>query len=132
MQGFLNDQFVELEKLEDDRDNPAFVESMVNLFLSQTPDEITCIEQALEETPLDLVELNRCIYKFKGSIVSIGAKRVDAEIVKMLACLREDAIDIGGCCDLKIYLPSRMTLTPQKMKERPQAETRKKLDQSRR
>ncbi|XP_042975722.1 histidine-containing phosphotransfer protein 2-like [Carya illinoinensis] len=68
VEGFLGDQFTELEKLEDDQ-NPLFIERVVNVFLKETPNDITRIGQILEDTPLDVVKLDRCIHKLKGRSV---------------------------------------------------------------
>ncbi|XP_062148763.1 histidine-containing phosphotransfer protein 4-like [Alnus glutinosa] len=81
----LNGQFTCLEELEGE-DNPNFIETIVNMYLNESPKYIDTIEQTLEATPIDVANLERCLYKFKGSSSSIGANKVTIEITKMLNC----------------------------------------------
>ncbi|PSS07397.1 histidine-containing phosphotransfer protein [Actinidia chinensis var. chinensis] len=77
-QGFLDEQFVQLEELQDDA-NPNFVEEIVTLFYRDSIRLIQNIELALEKSPLDFTKLDSCMHQFKGSTTSIGAKKVKNE-----------------------------------------------------
>ncbi|PSS09765.1 histidine-containing phosphotransfer protein [Actinidia chinensis var. chinensis] len=77
-QGFLDEQFVQLEELQDDA-NPNFVEEIVTLFYRDSTRLIHNIEQALEKNPLDFTKLDSYMHQFKGSTTSIGAKKVTNE-----------------------------------------------------
>ncbi|KAJ4957674.1 hypothetical protein NE237_024785 [Protea cynaroides] len=77
-QGYLDEQFVQLEELEDN-DNPNFVEEVVTLFFRDSARLIVNIEQALECSPLDFNKLDNNMHQFKGSASSIGAKKVKNE-----------------------------------------------------
>ncbi|KAF6141740.1 hypothetical protein GIB67_027918 [Kingdonia uniflora] len=78
MQGFLDEQFIQLEELEDSA-NPNFVEEIVTLFFKDSVRNINNIEQALERSPLDFDKLDRHMHQFKGSCSSIGAAKVRYE-----------------------------------------------------
>ncbi|KAK9690178.1 hypothetical protein RND81_09G109600 [Saponaria officinalis] len=77
-QGFLDEQFVQLEELQDDT-NPNFVEEVVTLFYRDSGRLLTNIEQAMDRCPQDFVKLDNCMQQFKGSCSSIGAMRVKNE-----------------------------------------------------
>ncbi|KAF8393445.1 hypothetical protein HHK36_021689 [Tetracentron sinense] len=77
-QGFLDEQFIQLEDLEDDA-NPNFVEEVVTLFYRDSTRLILNIEQALEKSPLDFTKLDNYMHQFKGSSSSIGARKVKIE-----------------------------------------------------
>ncbi|GLT66474.1 hypothetical protein SLA2020_388370 [Shorea laevis] len=77
-QGFLDEQFIQLEELQDDA-NPNFVEEVVTSYYQNTSTLIVIIEQALERSPLDFNILDGYMYQFKGSSSSFGAKKVKAQ-----------------------------------------------------
>ncbi|XP_012077395.1 histidine-containing phosphotransfer protein 4 [Jatropha curcas] len=77
-QGYLDDQFMQLEDLQDDA-NPNFVEEIVASFYSDSARLIQNIEQALGNRPVDFGKLDDYMHQFKGSSSSIGAKKVKME-----------------------------------------------------
>ncbi|KAJ8555505.1 hypothetical protein K7X08_013001 [Anisodus acutangulus] len=77
-QEYLDEQFNELEELQDDA-NPNFVEEVVNLFFTDSVRLIRNIEFALANGPCDFGRLDDMMHQFKGSSSSIGAKRVKRE-----------------------------------------------------
>ncbi|XP_077211307.1 histidine-containing phosphotransfer protein 4-like [Tasmannia lanceolata] len=77
-QGFLDEQFVQLEELQDDV-NPNFVEEVVTLFFKDSARLVVNIEQALEKRPLDFSKLDTYMHQFKGSSSSIGAHKLKNE-----------------------------------------------------
>ncbi|XP_059456378.1 histidine-containing phosphotransfer protein 4 isoform X2 [Corylus avellana] len=77
-QGYLDEQFIQLEELQDDA-NPNFVEEVVTLYYRDSSRLILSIDQALERNPLDFNKLDTYMHQFKGSSTSIGAKKVKAE-----------------------------------------------------
>ncbi|KAL3631940.1 Histidine-containing phosphotransfer protein 4 [Castilleja foliolosa] len=80
-QGYLDEQFVQLEDLQDDA-NPCFVEEVVTLYYRDSARLIHNIEQALENNPLDFAKLDSHMHQFKGSSSSIGARKVKIECTK--------------------------------------------------
>uniref|UniRef100_A0A7N2RF38 Histidine-containing phosphotransfer protein n=1 Tax=Quercus lobata TaxID=97700 RepID=A0A7N2RF38_QUELO len=80
-QGYLDEQFIQLEELQDD-DNPNFVEEIVTLFFNDSARLLQNIEQALVSGPIDFAKLDNYMHQFKGSSSSIGAKRVKNECTR--------------------------------------------------
>ncbi|XP_010545664.1 PREDICTED: histidine-containing phosphotransfer protein 4 [Tarenaya hassleriana] len=76
--GYLDEQFMELEELQDDA-NPNFVEEVATLYFKDSSRLINNIEQNLERSPLDFNRLDAHMHQFKGSSTSIGASKVKAE-----------------------------------------------------
>ncbi|PRQ51092.1 putative signal transduction histidine kinase, phosphotransfer (Hpt) domain-containing protein [Rosa chinensis] len=77
-QGYLDEQFVQLEELQDDT-NPNFVEEIATLYYRDSCRSLQTIEKSLEKTPHDFNKLDNHMHQFKGSSSSIGAKKVKAE-----------------------------------------------------
>ncbi|CAF1704729.1 unnamed protein product [Brassica oleracea var. botrytis] len=77
-QGYLDEQFVELEELQDDA-NPNFVEEVATLYFKDSARLISNIEQALERGSFDFNRLDNYMHQFKGSSTSIGASKVKTE-----------------------------------------------------
>ncbi|CAK9153498.1 unnamed protein product [Ilex paraguariensis] len=77
-QGYLDEQFIQLEELQDDA-NPNFVEEVVTLFYRDSARLIQSIDQALDKSTLDFTKLDGYMHQFKGSCSSIGAKKVKSE-----------------------------------------------------
>uniref|UniRef100_A0A7N0V264 Histidine-containing phosphotransfer protein n=1 Tax=Kalanchoe fedtschenkoi TaxID=63787 RepID=A0A7N0V264_KALFE len=77
-QGFLDDQFIQLEDLQDEA-NPYFVEECVTLFYTDSVRLIHNIEQTLDSRPVNFNRLEDLVHQFKGSCSSIGAKKVKNE-----------------------------------------------------
>ncbi|OVA08540.1 Signal transduction histidine kinase [Macleaya cordata] len=74
-QGFLDEQFIQLEDLED-ASNPNFVEEVCTVFFRDSLRQMTNIEQALQISPFDFTRLDDHMHHFKGSSSSIGAAKV--------------------------------------------------------
>uniref|UniRef100_A0A7N0UZF9 Histidine-containing phosphotransfer protein n=1 Tax=Kalanchoe fedtschenkoi TaxID=63787 RepID=A0A7N0UZF9_KALFE len=77
-QGYLDEQFIQLEELQDDV-NPNFVEEVVTLYYRDSSRLLQTIEQALERGTYDFHKLDSCMHQFMGSSSSIGAKKVKSE-----------------------------------------------------
>ncbi|KAK1314469.1 Histidine-containing phosphotransfer protein 4 [Acorus calamus] len=77
-EGYLDDQFLQLELLQDDV-TPNFVEEVVASFFRDSPRLLSTIEHALQKSPLDFDRLDRFMHQFKGSSSSIGALRLKNE-----------------------------------------------------
>ncbi|KAJ4953928.1 hypothetical protein NE237_030760 [Protea cynaroides] len=93
-QGYLDEQFVQLEELQDS-DNPNFVEEVVTLFFRDSARLIMNIQQALERNPLDFDRLDNYMHQFKGSSSSIGAKKVKDESTQFREYCKTGNVD--GC-----------------------------------
>ncbi|KAG5008689.1 hypothetical protein JHK87_017204 [Glycine soja] len=86
-QGFLDEQFIQLEELQDDA-NPNFVEEIVTLHYRDSSRLISSIEQALKErNPLDFNKLDTLMHQFKGS--SSRCMRSFQQLKREYAALRK-------------------------------------------
>ncbi|XP_010915447.1 pseudo histidine-containing phosphotransfer protein 2 isoform X2 [Elaeis guineensis] len=65
-QGYLDEQFYQLEELQDDV-SPNFVEEVVTLFFRDSARLISNIEQALDKCPQEFSKLNAYVHQLKGS-----------------------------------------------------------------
>ncbi|CAI9281069.1 unnamed protein product [Lactuca saligna] len=93
-QGYLDEQFIQLEELQDNS-NPNFVEEVVTLFYRDSARFLYNLDQALEKRPLDFNKLDSLMHQFKGSSSSIGAKKVKIECTNFRAyCNAQNA---EGC-----------------------------------
>ncbi|XP_019184817.1 PREDICTED: histidine-containing phosphotransfer protein 4-like [Ipomoea nil] len=93
-QGYIDDQFIRLEELQDDS-NPNFLEEVVRLFYNHSTMKIHNIELALESGALDFTKLDDMMIQFKGSCSSIGARKVNKECLEFKQYC--DAGNIEGC-----------------------------------
>ncbi|XP_057541209.1 histidine-containing phosphotransfer protein 1-like isoform X3 [Amaranthus tricolor] len=88
-QGILNDQFTQLQSLQDES-NPNFVVEVVNLFFQDSQRLLHVLAQSLEQANVDFKKLHTLVHQLKGSSSSIGAQGV------LNAC-----IAFRRCCDDK-------------------------------
>ncbi|KAL5203312.1 hypothetical protein ABZP36_014264 [Zizania latifolia] len=94
MQGFLDEQFNQLEELQDES-SPNFVEEVVDLFFKDSSRLLTNIEQAIDKYPQDFYRLDSLVHQFKGSGSSIGALRVKNECSVFKAHCNDRSLE--GC-----------------------------------
>ncbi|CAO2816785.1 unnamed protein product [Amaranthus hypochondriacus] len=80
-QGYLDEQFIQLEELQDNA-SPDFVEEVVTSYYSDSARLIQNIDQALAKHPIDFEKLDNYMHQFKGSSSSIGAKKVVHECLQ--------------------------------------------------
>lgn len=76
-EGFLDDQFTQLQMLQD-ASNPDFVTEVVSLFSEDSERLLTELTKALDQELLDYKKVDAYVHQFKGSSSSIGAQRVKA------------------------------------------------------
>ncbi|KAL1223442.1 Histidine-containing phosphotransfer protein 2 [Cardamine amara subsp. amara] len=76
-QGFLDDQFTELKKLQDDG-SPDFVAEVLSLFFEDCVKLIGNMARALDKSTgtVDFSQVGASVHQLKGSSSSVGAKRV--------------------------------------------------------
>ncbi|KAF5743222.1 Histidine phosphotransfer protein isoform 1 [Tripterygium wilfordii] len=74
-QGYLDEQFIQLEDLQDDA-NPNFVEDVVTSYYTDSTRLIQNIEKALTTKSIGFDKLDNYMHQFKGSSSSIGARKV--------------------------------------------------------
>eukprot|EP01018_Ginkgo_biloba_P039852 Gb_06737 [translate_table: standard] len=74
-EGFLDDQFTQLQQLQDES-NPDFVGEVVSLFFEDSEKLLDELSRALDQQPIDFKKVDAHVHQFKGSSSSIGAQRV--------------------------------------------------------
>ncbi|XP_010522676.1 PREDICTED: histidine-containing phosphotransfer protein 2 isoform X1 [Tarenaya hassleriana] len=75
-QGFLDDQFSELRKLQDEG-NPDFLTEVVSLFFEDCQKLINNMARILDQTGnVDFKQVDASVHQLKGSSSSVGASRV--------------------------------------------------------
>ncbi|KAG5578284.1 hypothetical protein H5410_058418, partial [Solanum commersonii] len=94
VQGYLDEQFIHLEELQDDA-NPNFVEEVVKSYYTDSARYVRNIELALENGPYDFARLDNMMYQLKGSSSSIGARRVKRQCSQFQEYC--NAKNIEGC-----------------------------------
>ncbi|XWS17331.1 hypothetical protein CRYUN_Cryun33cG0058200 [Craigia yunnanensis] len=89
----LDEQFTQLEQLQD-RENPNFVEEVLNLYFRDSTTLIAKVEQAMETVPIDFPKVDKSLHQLKGSSASIGANKVRNEVTKTRELWQEG--NLGG------------------------------------
>ncbi|GJM94816.1 hypothetical protein PR202_ga11495 [Eleusine coracana subsp. coracana] len=76
--GYLDEQFTQLEELQDET-SPNFVEEVVVLFFKDSSRLLANIDQTLDKYPQDFYRLDSLVHTLKGRGTSIGAMRLKNE-----------------------------------------------------
>ncbi|XP_028216759.1 histidine-containing phosphotransfer protein 1-like [Glycine soja] len=75
VKGFLDDQFNQLQKLQDES-SPYFVMEVMTMFFGDSEKLLNRIALALEQKPVDFKSVDSNVHQFKGSSASVGVVRV--------------------------------------------------------
>nr|PNR59838.1 hypothetical protein PHYPA_002630 [Physcomitrium patens]BCP96815.1 histidine-containing phosphotransfer 1 [Physcomitrium patens] len=93
-EGILDDQFTQLQMLQDES-NPGFVEEVVTLFFDDSEKLLNNLTDSLKTDPIDYKTVDGHVHQFKGSSSSIGAQRVKELCIKFRICCENG--DKQGC-----------------------------------
>ncbi|KAI3819823.1 hypothetical protein L1987_13675 [Smallanthus sonchifolius] len=93
-EGYLDDQFTQLQKLQDES-NPEFVVEVVSLFFEDSEKLLNNLATALQQKIVDYKQVDSHVHQFKGSSSSIGAQRVTNVCVHFRNYCEEKNLD--GC-----------------------------------
>ncbi|KAF3336958.1 histidine-containing phosphotransfer protein 1 [Carex littledalei] len=74
-EGILNQQFTELQQLQDEN-NPGFVYEVVSLFFDDAGRLINELGSNLNQQVVDYKKIDAHVHQLKGSSASIGAQRI--------------------------------------------------------
>ncbi|CAA3002464.1 histidine-containing phosphotransfer 1-like [Olea europaea subsp. europaea] len=74
-EGYLDDQYVQLQKLQDES-NPEFVVEVVSIFFEDSEKLLNDMACSLQQQVVDFKKVDGYVHQFKGSSSSVGAQRV--------------------------------------------------------
>ncbi|XP_022138555.1 histidine-containing phosphotransfer protein 1 [Momordica charantia] len=94
MEGFLDSQFIELQKLQDEG-NPDFIVEVVSLFFEDSERLINDLTRALDEADVDFQKVDGHVHQLKGSSSSVGAQRIKNVCIAIRSFCEEQNIE--GC-----------------------------------
>ncbi|TVU10555.1 hypothetical protein EJB05_44136 [Eragrostis curvula] len=74
--GMVDEQFQQLQMLQDDGSSPGFVAEVVTLFCDDAERIITELTKLLEQPVVDFDKVDAYVHQLKGSSASVGAQKV--------------------------------------------------------
>ncbi|GMI79264.1 histidine-containing phosphotransmitter 1 [Hibiscus trionum] len=93
-EGFLDEQFTQLQELQDEN-NPDFVVEVVSLFFEDSERLLNELTTALEQQSIDFKRVDAHVHQLKGSSSSIGAQRVQTSCIAFRNYCEEQNVE--GC-----------------------------------
>ncbi|XP_027097535.1 histidine-containing phosphotransfer protein 1-like isoform X1 [Coffea eugenioides] len=111
-EGFLDDQFVQLQKLQDES-NPDFVVEVVSLFFEDSEKLLNNVATALQQPIVDFKQVDAYVHQFKGSSSSIGAQRVKNACGAFRNFCEEKNLD--GCLKCLQHVKNEYALVKRKL-----------------
>ncbi|CAI9781142.1 unnamed protein product [Fraxinus pennsylvanica] len=93
-EAYLDDQYVQLQKLQDDS-NPEFVVEVVSIFFEDSEKLLNDLASSLQQQVVDFKKVDGYVHQFKGSSSSVGAQRVKNACVDFKNFCEEKNLD--GC-----------------------------------
>ncbi|KAM6577660.1 hypothetical protein CsatB_029497 [Cannabis sativa] len=111
-EGFLDDQFNQLQQLQDES-NPDFVVEVVSLFFEDSDRLLNELAKALNYQNTDFRKVDAHVHQLKGSSSSIGAQRVQ----RVCIAFRNhcEAQNIEGCLNCLQQVKQEYTLVKNKL-----------------
>ncbi|KAK3031619.1 hypothetical protein RJ639_035625 [Escallonia herrerae] len=111
-EGFLDDQFNQLQQLQDES-NPDFVVEVVSLFFEDSERLLNELANSLEQQSLDFIRVDAHVHQLKGSSSSIGAQRVQrACILFRNYC---EVQNVEGCLNCLQHVKHEYSLVKSKL-----------------
>ncbi|KAJ7972855.1 Histidine phosphotransfer protein [Quillaja saponaria] len=74
-EGYLDDQFTQLQKLQDES-SPDFVLEVVTMYFDDSENLLGNMARALEQPIVDFKQVDSYVHQYRGSSASVGAARV--------------------------------------------------------
>ncbi|KAJ0962045.1 hypothetical protein J5N97_029873 [Dioscorea zingiberensis] len=92
MQGLLDEQFQQLQSLQDES-NPCFVMEVVTLFCDDAERIFTELDKLMSQPVVEFQQVDAYIHQLKGSSSSVGAQNVKLACVQFRHSLEENGRD---------------------------------------
>ncbi|KAG2727309.1 hypothetical protein I3843_01G147000 [Carya illinoinensis] len=93
-EGILDDQFTQLQKLQDEG-NPGFLVEVVSLFFEDSEKLLNDITRALDQQSVDFKMVDAHVHQLKGSSSSMGAQKLKNACVTFRSFCDEQSME--GC-----------------------------------
>ncbi|KAI9184966.1 hypothetical protein LWI28_002953 [Acer negundo] len=111
-EGFLDEQFNQLQQLQDES-NPDFVVEVVSLFFQDSERLLNELAKILEQQNIDFKKVDAHVHQLKGSSSSIGAQRVQRVCIAFRNSCEEKNIE--GCQKCLQHVKHEYTLVKNKL-----------------
>ncbi|KAI4372248.1 hypothetical protein MLD38_010502 [Melastoma candidum] len=95
-EGFLDEQFTQLQQLQDET-NPNFVVEVVSLFFQDSERLLNELAKSLSQQEIDFKKIDAYVHQLKGSSSSVGAHRVQRSCISFRDFC--NAKNIEGCLE---------------------------------
>ncbi|XWS58255.1 hypothetical protein CRYUN_Cryun08bG0018300 [Craigia yunnanensis] len=112
-EGFLDEQFTQLQELQDEN-NPEFVVEVVTLFFEDSERLLNELTKALEQQNIDFNRVDAHVHQLKGSSSSIGAQRVQKVCIAFRNYCEEQNVE--GCLKCLQQVKNEYSLVRTKLK----------------
>ncbi|XP_057513174.1 histidine-containing phosphotransfer protein 1-like isoform X1 [Actinidia eriantha] len=109
---FLDDQFTQLQQLQDES-NPDFVVEVVSLFFEDSERLLTELTKTLDQQCVDFRKVDAYVHQLKGSSSSIGAQRVQRVCIYFRNYCDEQNVE--GCLKCLQQVKNEYTLVKNKL-----------------
>ncbi|KAK2977387.1 hypothetical protein RJ640_013366 [Escallonia rubra] len=111
-EGFLDDQFIQLQQLQDES-NPDFVVEVVSLFFEDSQRLLNELANSLEQQSLDFRRVDAHVHQLKGSSSSIGAQRVQGACIMFRNYC--EVQNVEGCLKCLQHVKNEYSLVKSKL-----------------
>ncbi|KAF3454400.1 hypothetical protein FNV43_RR04847 [Rhamnella rubrinervis] len=111
-EGFLDDQFNQLQQLQDES-NPDFVVEVVSLFFEDSERLLNELATTLVQQDIDFKRVDAHVHQLKGSSSSIGAQRVQRVCIPFRNYCEEQNVE--GCLKCLQQVKHEYTLVKNKL-----------------
>jgi len=111
-EGILDDQFLQLQMLQDES-TPDFMEELVTLFFDDSVKLLENLTESLKTDPIDYKVVDGHVHQFKGSSSSIGAQHVKEVCITFRHCC--DNQDKQGCLDQLVQVKKEFNIVRSKL-----------------